>query len=50
MAETNQEADTLSHHVTDVGVPSEVTVKQDTQVFNTVALLDGAATDPHADR
>ena len=33
VAETNQEADILSHHVTDVGVPSEMTVKQDTQVL-----------------
>ena len=44
MAETNQETDTLSHHVTDVGVPGEVTVKQDTQVFNKASLLDCLAT------
>ena len=50
MAETNQEADTFTHDVTDVSVPSEVAVKNHTEVFDARALPDGLATDPDADR
>ena len=50
VAETNQETDAFTYDVTDVGVPSEVVVKNHTEVFDARALLDGLATDPHADR
>ena len=46
----DQEADAFTHDVTVVGVPSEVTAKNHTEVFDTRALQDGSATDPHADR
>ena len=49
MAETNQEADAFTYDVTDVSVPSEVAVYNHTEVFDARALLDGLATDPHAD-
>ena len=50
VAETDQEANTATHDVTDVGVPGEVTVEQDAQVLHAAALLYSLATDPHADR
>ena len=49
VAETYQEANTLTHDVTDVGVPGKVSVKEH-KVSDTLALLNGPATDPHADR
>ena len=45
-----READASTHDVTVVGVPSEATAKDHTEVFDTRALQDGSATDPHADR
>ena len=50
VAETDQEADTHTHHVTDVGVPCKMAVEQNAEVFDTLALLNGPATDLHADR
>ena len=50
MAETDQEADTLTYHVTDMSIPRKVAVENDTKVFNILALPNGPATDPHADR
>ena len=50
MAETYQEANTLTYDVTDVSVPAEVAIKQHAEVFCALALLNGLATDPHADR
>ena len=50
VAETNQEADTLTHNVTNMDIPAKVTVKQDTQILNVPFLLYSPATDPHADR
>ena len=49
VVETDQEADTFAHHVTDVGIPGKVAVEQDTQVTNAAALPYCLATDPHAD-
>ena len=40
VAETNQEADTSPNHVTDVGVPGKVAVKQHTQVLHTEPLCE----------
>ena len=39
MAEPNQEVDAFTHDVTVVGVPSEVTAKNHTEVFYTRARL-----------
>ena len=50
MAEIDQEADTLTYHVTDMSIPRKVAVENDTKVFNILALPNGPATDPHADR
>ena len=49
VAETDQEANTLSDHVTDMRVPVKVAVKNQTQVFHSPTLLNGLPTDPHAD-
>ena len=50
VAETSQEAGTgHTHHITDVGVPCNVAVEQNANVFDALAVLNGSVTDPHAD-
>ncbi|KAF0286854.1 hypothetical protein FJT64_014673 [Amphibalanus amphitrite] len=50
VAETDQEANAPTDHVTDVRVPGEMTVEKHAKVFHSLALLDGLPTDPYADR
>ena len=50
MAKTDQEAGTVANHVTDVCVPTQMTVKQHAKVFDCPALPNSPTTDPYADR
>ena len=50
MAETYQEANTLAYDIVNVSVTTKVAVEQHAEISNAWALLDGPATDPHADR
>ena len=50
MTEADQDADALVNHVSHMCVPGQVSVKKNSRIFCSKALLNGLPTDPYADR